>query len=67
MLLSFKDYLIQKALIKDKYIPFYLKWASDCYAFLNIPDSQIVNSEQKNLFLKHLSKTHEDLAGQTGG
>jgi len=32
MLLSFKDYFIQKALVKDKYVPFYLKWISDCFA-----------------------------------
>ncbi|BBO16950.1 integron integrase [Candidatus Brocadia pituitae] len=57
---AFKDYLTQKALVKDKYIPFYLKWVSDCCAFLNAVDSAIINSDQTNKFLKYLAKTHED-------
>jgi hypothetical protein len=60
MLSSFEDHLTQKALVKEKYVPFYMKWVSDCYAFLNIPDSMILNLEQKMQFLKNLVKTHED-------
>lgn len=60
MLLNFKDHIIQKSLVKDKYVPFYLKWISDCYSFFNEPDSRILNLEQRNQFLKYLSKTHED-------
>ncbi|MBM4066481.1 MAG: hypothetical protein FJ266_12710 [Planctomycetes bacterium] len=57
---AFKDYLTQKALIKDKYVPFYLKWVSDCYSFLNEPASKVLNSEQMSRFHKYLAKTHED-------
>ncbi len=60
MLLSFKEYLVQKALVREKYLPFYLRWVSECYSFLNESDSQVLNLEQKQNFLKHLSKTHED-------
>lgn len=60
MLSSFKDHLFQKALVKEKYVPFYLKWVSECYSFLNESDSQVLSLEQKQNFLKHLSKTHED-------
>lgn len=60
MLSAFKDYLTQKALVKDKYIPFYLKWVSDCYSFLSEPDSVVLNPEQTNRFQKYLAKTHED-------
>lgn len=59
MLSAFKDYLIQGALVKEKYIPFYLKWVSVCYAFLDEPDSHALSLEQKKHFLKHLSKAHE--------
>ncbi len=60
MLSAFNAYLIQKALVKDKYVPFYLKWVSDCYSFLNEPDSVVLNPEQTNRFQKYLAKTHED-------
>lgn len=60
MLSSFKNYLIQKALIKDTYIPFYLKWVSDCHAFLKASDLEVLSPEQRNRFQKHLAKTHED-------
>lgn len=60
MLLVFKDYLIQKAVVKEKYVPYYLKWVSDCYSFLDNSDSQVLSLEQKQQFLKYLSKTHED-------
>ncbi|WP_200891792.1 integron integrase [Candidatus Brocadia sinica] len=60
MLSSFKDYLTQKALVKEKDVPFYLKWVSDCYSFLDTPDSVVLNPEQTNRFQKYLAKTHED-------
>ncbi|MHB8772311.1 MAG: tyrosine-type recombinase/integrase [Syntrophales bacterium] len=60
MLERFREYLLGKALVKEKYIPFYLKWVADCYRFNEIPDSQPLQHEQKQLFLKHLTKNHED-------
>ncbi|MCF6147454.1 MAG: integron integrase [Candidatus Kuenenia sp.] len=60
MFSPFKDYLIQKALVKDKYVPFYLKWVSDCYAFVNTVNSDMLNPKQTKQFLKYLGKTHED-------
>ena len=60
MLSAFKDYLSQKALVKEKYVPFYLKWVSDCYSFLSEPESVVLNPEQTNRFQKYLAKTHED-------
>ena len=52
MLLAFKEHLMQKALVKEKYVPFYLKWVSDCCSFLNESDSRILHLEQKKHFLK---------------
>ena len=60
MLSSFKDHLTQKSLVKEKYVPFYTKWVSDCYSFLNVSDSMILNLEQKMQFLENLAKTHEE-------
>jgi len=60
MLERFREYLLGKALVKEKYIPFYLKWVADCYRFNDVPDSQPLQYEQKQLFLKHLAKNHED-------
>ena len=60
MSFDFKSYLLKKAVIKEKYVPFYFKWISECYSFLNQSDYRILTSEEKQKFLKHLSKTHED-------
>ncbi len=60
MLPDFKKYLLQKAVINEKYVPFYLKWVSEFYSFLNEADAKTFTLEQKQSFLKHLSKTHED-------
>ncbi len=60
MLSDFKGYLLQKSLIEEKYVLFYLKWVSECYSFLNESNSKILTHEQKHTFLKHLSQTHED-------
>lgn len=60
MLSAFKKYLTKKSIVKERYIPYYLKWVSDCYSFLDEPDSQVLNPEQNQFFLKHLSKKNED-------
>lgn len=60
MLSKFKDYLLQKGNVKSKYASHYLKWVSDCYSFLDIPASVLITNDQKNDFLKHMAKDHED-------
>lgn len=60
MLESFKQFLSSKGKVNDKYIPFYLKWVTEGYRFLDIPLSQLITNEQKSQFLKYLSKNHED-------
>jgi len=59
MLEEFRTYLTHKARIKDKYIPYYLKWVSDCYLFFNQPPEHPLSNDQKQEFLKHISKTQE--------
>ena len=60
MLESFKTFLSSKGKVNDKYLPFYLRWVTEGYRFLDIPLSQPMINEQKSQFLKHLSKNHED-------
>jgi len=57
---QFQKYLVNKIHIKDKQIPCYLKWISEGYKFLNVPVQDIITNDQKQQFLKHLSKSHED-------
>ena len=60
MLDKFRIYLQDSAKTKLKYIPYYLKWISDCYTFLEIQPPKTIKSDQKQQFLKHLSKNHEE-------
>ena len=57
---AFRQFLLRKASIKPQYIPFYLKWVSDCYAYLDTPSDSRLSSEQKKQFLSHMAKNHED-------
>jgi len=57
---AFKQFLLHKGSIKPQYVPFYLKWVSECYNFLNIIPATRINGDQKKEFLTHLSKRHED-------
>jgi hypothetical protein len=37
MLSAYEAFLTKKGAEKTQYVPFYLKWVSDCYGFLNEP------------------------------
>ena len=60
MLNNYRSFLLSKRTIKPNYIPYYVKWVGDCYSFLNIPDSVRISGDQKNQFLSHMAKSHED-------
>jgi len=57
---AFRQFLGSKGSMKCQYIPFYLKWVSDCYAYLDTPSDSRLSSEQKKQFLSHMGKNHED-------
>ena len=57
MLGGFEGYLTSKAALNEKYIPYYLKWVSYCYSFLDQPDNSLLTSEQVQSYLNHISKT----------
>jgi hypothetical protein len=57
MLDAFKNYLAKTAQVKAKYVPYYLKWVAGCYAFFDLPNSQLLNNDHRKQFLKHISKS----------
>lgn len=60
MLDNYHSYLLSEKAVKSTYVPYYVKWVVNCYSFLNIPDSVRINGDQKNQFLSHMAKSHED-------
>jgi hypothetical protein len=50
MLNTFQTFLQDKKAIKPQYVPFYLKWVSDCYGFLNEPLSTRLAIEESRAF-----------------
>jgi integron integrase len=60
MLKSFQAFLQDKKAIKPQSVPFYLKWVSDCYGFLNESLSARLAGDRKKEFLSHMAKRHED-------
>ncbi len=57
---NFKEFLQQKNTIKSQYIPFYVKWVSECYSFLNISNENHISNTQKQQFLSHMESRYED-------
>ncbi len=60
MLDDFKSYLLKTKYIKQKYVPFYIKWISRCYHFLNKEIGEKLTIDKKEEFLKYLSKNYEE-------
>jgi integron integrase len=56
----FEQFLINKERIQEKYVPYYVKWVSDCYRFHNLPESEPLTNDQRSHFLKRLSDNAED-------
>ena len=57
---KFQDYLLSKAHIKSSYVPYYIKWVSQCYGFLDESIRNIISPDHKQRFLKELSRNHQD-------
>jgi len=60
MLTAFEQFLINKERIQEKYVPYYVKWVSDCYRYHNLPESEPLTNEQHTQFLKRLADNAED-------
>jgi len=57
---EFQSFLVSKSSVNKKNAPYYIRWVSSCYAFINQPLSDVLTQTQKQDFLKHFAKTHED-------
>jgi hypothetical protein len=57
---AFEQFLIHKEGVPTKNAPYYVKWVSDSYRFVDIPETQPLTSEQTAEYLGSLSKKHED-------
>lgn len=60
MLRDYESFLVRKGNIKSPNIPYYIKWVSDCYRFLDESDFKRLSSDQKDQFLSQMAKNHED-------
>ncbi len=60
MIDRFEKYLLGNTHVNSKYIPYYLKWISECYRFNDTQIEQKVTVHQKQQFLAYLAKMHED-------
>jgi integron integrase len=56
---GFEEYLTRNAFIQEKYVPYYLRWVSYCYSFLDRPDNCLLTSDQLQNYLNHVAKTRE--------
>ncbi len=57
---GFQSYVVSKSALNEKNAPYYVRWVSSCYAFVNQSLSEVLTNGQKQDFLKHFSKNHED-------
>jgi integron integrase len=60
MIEGFKEYLLRRGSVKSQYVPFYIKWVSTGYEFLDIDPSARLTIDQKKQFLTHMSKRYKD-------
>jgi len=57
---DFQSYLVSKSAVNEENVPYYARWVSSCYAFVDQPLSDILTQVQKQNSLKHFAKNHED-------
>lgn len=60
MIESFRACLLSKRAVNLKYIPYYLKWVTQCYNFFDKPHSGTLVRGQKKEFLKFRSDKYEE-------
>jgi integron integrase len=60
MLADYQAFLKTHGTVKDHQIPYYLRWVSSCYGFLNEPLENRLNPGQRKKAIHHLSQSLED-------
>jgi len=56
----FKEFLLHRGSINPQYVPFYLKWVTECYHFLNLNPTTRINGDQRRQFLDQMSRRYEN-------
>jgi hypothetical protein len=62
MLQAFEQFLISKEGVPGKNAPYYVKWVSDCYRFVDKPETQPLTNEQTAEFFT-FGQRSEDIPG----
>ncbi len=57
---GYEAFLRTKGAVKDHHIPYYLKWVSLCYGFLNEPLGKRLDSDQRKKTIRRLSDILKD-------
>lgn len=60
MLDRFQEFIQKNEQINEENITYYLRWISDGYAYINKDIEQRLSLEQKQQFLSHLARHHEE-------
>lgn len=60
MLRNYEGFLTRKGSVRGQYVPYYVKWVSECYHFLNEPLSNRLSLEKKKQYLTDIAKRHEE-------
>ncbi|RLD98348.1 MAG: hypothetical protein DRI92_04065 [Aquificota bacterium] len=56
---GFEEFL-RKSQVREKYIPYYVRWVTKCYGFLEKKFNDRVDTFQKDRFLEHIARKHEE-------
>ncbi len=57
---NFKRYLLEQINIRSKYIKYYIFWIEDCLKYNSKKFSDKIQNDEKDNFINHLSKNHQD-------
>ena len=60
MLGAFRDFLIERAVVRENHVPYYIKWVAACYVEIGEPSDEIVSTGEKAGFLGRMSANHQD-------
>lgn len=60
MLDRYRDYLLKEVKVEKKYVPYYIKWVSNCIDFLKVDSGVRIANDDRLKFLEHLSNRFED-------
>lgn len=60
MLMFFAQFLSETERLQERYVPHYVRWVSECYRFLSLPEETQITNDQRADFLNHLANRCED-------